>query len=69
MITSCPECGAKLKGKRITSHTVSLTDDGMVVDAEPLGEEFWEIECEAGHVLSPGKSRSKEPNCRGREHD
>lgn len=70
MIRFCPECGAKLKGKLITTHRVFLTDEGSVTQPEPLGEEFWEIECENGHVLTPGRIRAKEEsNGRGQEDE
>lgn len=42
-----------------------MTDEGAVVDPEPLGEEFWEIECENGHVLTPGRPREGS-NCQSR---
>ncbi len=66
MIRTCPECGAKLKGTLITTHRVSLTDEGVVVEPEPLGDEFWEIECENGHVLTPARPREGS-NCQGPE--
>lgn len=68
VIRNCPKCGAKLKGRRITTHAVSLSEGEVVIEPESLSEEFWEIECENGHVLTPGTG-VKKTNHRNHEAD